>query len=202
MVTDKFGRAYKRPFVSALGSYDGEEAHDLYYKRLARVGEPEEEADAVTKKYLESVIQYFIKREELKELKELKGTVDQLASFFDIENRRILRLNTPIAGYNAVTKTYVDDKDKLTKQQIRAECEKVKREALAEGGRKREEVRKELSGRVEKLEIQIKSYANEQTLLQKQLELLNKQRRIDAVFVDALYKHLNVTKSSVQINVD
>lgn len=181
MVVDKFGRdraTTKRKF----GSGDVDELyHDLENKRLARVGTPENDDDAVTKNYLDTALQSLTTAD----IAPIKTELIKIGSFFDYDNRRIIRLTEPTAGYHAATKTYVDNKDKTTKEQIRAECEKVKREALAEGDKKRDTIRTELLTAIESIRQEVRN--------------VQRNRRIDNLFVDALYKHLNIQKSSVTI---
>lgn len=183
MVVDKFGRdrtTIKRKF----GTDDVDDLyHDLENKRLARVGTPEDDDDAVTKNYLDIELQSF----KTEDIVPIKTDLNKLKSFFDFDNKRILRLTEPTAGFHAATKTYVDDKDKTTKLQIRAECEKVKREALAEGDKKRETIRTELLTLIGSL--------------REDVHTLQTNRRIDSLFVDVLYKHLKIEKSSVNVSL-
>lgn len=193
MVVDKFGRGVvggiakrKLPFSEASRTF-----HDLQNKRLAQVGSPEEDNDAVTKSYLDSLIESYPTKDDLNQV---KNDLQKIQFFFDIPNRRIIRLNEPTASFHAVTKAYSDNKDKVTKEQIRAECEKVKSEALSESDQKRAIIRRELSSEINSVQQQLLKIKN-------QIEAIEANRKVDNLFMDAVYRHLGLTKSQVNVNV-
>lgn len=187
MVVDKFGRGlerhyYKRNFTIAFPDH-----HDLQNKRLARVGAPVDDNDAITKSYLDTVLDSFPTKEDLEKVEKIIKTV---SAFFDFDNKHIVRLNDPTAGFHAVTKSYVDNKDKVTKSQIRAECEKVKREAMAEGDKKRTAIRDDLLSHIRSNTTEIENLRNK-------IHDIETKQRINTVYTDALYHHLNINKATV-----
>lgn len=195
MVVDKFGRgleSYKRTYTFD----DDDETHDFDYKRIANVGAPEEDTDAVTKLYLDTLLDSFVTKDVVQSIQKDLGKVQY---FFDFENKRIVRLNEPTASFHAVTKAYVDDKDKIAKHQIRAECEKVKREAMAEGNKKREAIRTELLNFITVLGKRIDALEANMQTIKTSINTLDGYRRINTVYLDALYKRLNIEKSSISI---
>lgn len=186
MVVDKFGRGlerhyYKRNFTIAFPDH-----HDLQNKRLASVGTPVDDNDAITKSYLDTVLDSFPTKGDLEKVEKI---LEKVITFFDFDNKRITRLSEPTAGFHAVTKTYVDNKDKTTKEQLRAECEKVKREAMAEGDKKRSAIRDDLLSR-------IRSNIAEIETIRKNIREIETKQRINTVYTDALYQHLKINKSS------
>lgn len=187
MVVDKFGRSLES--IKRKYSFDAS-YYDLENKRLARIGTPEE---TVTRKYLDTLLDSFPTKDDLDSL---ATDLQNLKYFFDLENKRIVRLNPPVAGFDAVTKAYVDSKDKTTKTQIRAECEKVKGEAVAEGDNKRLAVKKELLTSLESAQKEVKEKLKS---IEEAIKVLQENRRIDNLYVDALYAHLSITKSSVNV---
>lgn len=192
MVVDKFGREVqttKRRYLFT-SPY-----HDLQNKRLAR---PEGDDDVVTKNYLDSLLESFTTKDELEILKQ---DLNKIQYFFDIDNKRIVRLSEPTAGFHAVTKTYVDNKDKANKLQIRAECEKVKREAVAEGDKKREAIKSQLLNAIDPLRKDVNGLIQTVEALKKSVTVLQANRRIDNLYLNVLYKHLNIDKSLVDTNV-
>lgn len=194
MVVDKFGRgleSYKRTYT-----FDDDETHDFDYKRIANVGAPEEDTDAVTKLYLDTLLESFVTKDVVQTIQQDLGKVQY---FFDFENKRIIRLNEPIASFHAVNKAYVDEKDKVTKHQIRAECEKVKREAIAEGNKKREAIRTELLNFINDLRKRIEALEANMLTITTSINTLDGYRRINTLYLDALYKRLNIEKSSISI---
>lgn len=188
MVVDKFGRSlesYKRSHAFAFG--DGI-SHDFNNIRLANVGHPEEDTDAVTKSYLDNLLDSYTATDDVQSLRK---ELDNIKYFFDFENKRILRLNEPTASFHAATKLYVDSKDQTTKDQIRFECEKVKNEAIALGDIKRGAIRAEL--------IRI---ANEHLkrieTIENNLIAVQKQQRIHNTAIDGLYLHLKVDRNIIE----
>lgn len=179
MVVDKFGRGLATP----KRKFGTDDTDDLYQDVGNKGARTAEDDDVVTKNYVDTKLKSF----RTEEVVPIKTGLDKMNFFFDFDTKRIIRLTEPIAGSHAATKTYVDSKDKTTKAQIRAECEKVKREALAEGDKKRERIRTELLTVIGSLREEVRT--------------LQTNRRIDGLFVDALYKHLNIEKSSVNVTL-
>lgn len=193
MVVDKFGRGVdtsKRRYVLAFP--------DAPYVSNKRLVELEKNDDVVSKNYLDTLLESFTTKDDLESLKK---DLQKILYFFDVDNKRIIRINEPIAGFHAVTKTYVDNKDKATKLQIRAECEKVKQEAVAEGNKKREQIKMELLKACEAVRKDVDALEKTVGVMETTIKVLQNNRRIDNLFIDALYKHLNIVKSSVNTNV-
>lgn len=175
MVTDKFGRATKRRFVDTLSNY-GDEAHDVDFKRLARVGDPEDSNDAVTVKYLQ---QQFL--EKLASSGEVDNTEiinirDDLTRFKNNYNnfnkKRLVAVGEPVAADDGATKVYVDQKDAITKQQIRSECNKIDKRLT--------DVKKQLETQLEEVKEAVK--------------IIELKKNLHESYINTLYDRLQMTR--------
>lgn len=191
MVVDKFGRGLESHKRSYTFGFDEEDSHDIQNKRLARVGEPIDDSDAITKKYFDITLESFPTKNDLNRI---ENTLKNIQTFFDFKNKRLVRLNEPFAGFHAATKAYVDNKDKITKEQIRVECQKVKAEAIAESDGKREQIRTEFMNN-------ISSILKDINYLKENVKEIHAKQRISNLYLDVLYKQLHINKASVDVNV-
>lgn len=196
MVVDKFRRGLESLKRKRLLVYTDSPYHDLGNKRLARVGTPENNDDAVTKNYLESALESFITKDDLESVKD---DLKDIQYFFDFDNKQVVRLSEPSAGFHAATKVYVDNRDAVTKSLIRIECEKVKNEAIAEGHKKREAITERLFKALDSLQADVINLSSKVEALQSSTSVLEHNRRVDNVYVDGLYRYLGVTKGSINV---
>lgn len=189
MVVDKFGRGVKRRLFEGTREF-----HDVSNKRLARVGTPEEDSDAVTKGYLDAILESIPNNEIINDI---ENTLKKITYFIDLDGKRLTHIGNPIAANDAVNKQYVDSKDKVTKQQIRDECEKVKKVAVAEGDIKRDIVRTELVNATRKLHEDLATLTSRCDGYGNDIKRLCEKLKINTVLTEALFHHLQLDKAII-----